>query len=80
MVSSKSSLSHALESDQLLCGFGAVELKIMLDIVMENQRPEGFTACEIGAGSGAFTKQVSYFLVCCDYYSQNCSTDVGAQK
>ena len=42
----------------MLSGFGLPELKIMIDTVMENQRSEGFTACEIGAGMGGFTKRV----------------------
>ena len=50
-------LAAAFQSDRLLGGFGAVELKVLLDIVAENQRAEGFTASEIGTGSGAFTNQ-----------------------
>lgn len=57
-------MAKAYLEDPVLSGFGSKELKIMLDIAMENQRPEGFVACEIGAGSGGFTKQVG-FLVCC---------------
>ena len=45
-----------------MSGFGLAELKIMLDIAMENQRPEGFTVCEVGAGSGGLTKQASLSL------------------
>ena len=54
------SLAAAMQSDRLLGGFGPVELKILLDIVTENQRAEGFTAAEIGAAPGAFTKQAGF--------------------
>lgn len=57
------SLAAAIQSDRLLGGFGAAELKILLDIVMENQRAEGFTASEICAGIGAFTQQACSSLV-----------------
>lgn len=56
-------LAAAMQSDRLLGGFGAVELKILLDIVMENQRAEGFTAAEIGAGPGTFTKQARRMIL-----------------
>ena len=49
---------EAFSKDPLISGFGKSELKIMLDMAMDNQRPEGFVAGELGAGSGGFTKQV----------------------
>lgn len=58
----------ALQKDPLLGGFGAVQLKILLDIVLENQRPEGFTACEIGSGAGGFTKQVEIASVSSEFF------------
>lgn len=58
LFSDSSKMAGAYEADPLLSGFGLPELKVMLDIALENQRPEGFTACELGVGSGAFTKQV----------------------
>ena len=54
-----------MQSDRLLGGFGTVELKILLDIVMENQRAEGFTAAEIGAAPGGFTKQALLQSIFC---------------
>lgn len=58
-VSDDEALAGAFQADNLLGGFGGVQLKILLDIILENQRAEGFTACEIGAGFGGFTKQVN---------------------
>lgn len=58
-LSDVGSLAAAFLSDNLLGGLGAIELKVLLDIALENQRPEGFTACEIGAACGSFTRQAS---------------------
>lgn len=49
-------------SDSLLAGFGLPELKVMLDIALENQPVDGVTVCEVGAGTGGLTKQVTHPL------------------
>ena len=48
-------------ADPLLSGFGLPQAKVMMDIALENMKPEGFTACELGVGSGGLTKQVHIF-------------------
>ena len=58
LLSDSQALAAAFHKDRMLAGFGGRQLKILLDIILENQRVEGFTACELGAGAGGFTKQV----------------------
>ena len=44
--------------DPLMQGFHSRHISHMLDIVCENQGQTGFSAAEIGAGTGGFTRQV----------------------
>lgn len=57
-LSSREGMAGSFQADTLLSGFGLPQAKVMLDIALENQKPEGFTACELGVGSGGLTKQV----------------------
>ena len=51
-------MAASFRADPLLSGFGLPQAKVMTDIALENMKPEGFTACELGVGSGGLTKQV----------------------
>lgn len=57
-------VAPAYLADPLLSGFGLPQLKLMLDIAMENQRTEGFVAAEVGTGTGGLTKQVCFRVYC----------------
>ena len=48
--------------DPLMQGFHSRHISHMLDIVCENQGQTGFTAAEVGAGTGGFTRQVGLRL------------------
>ena len=49
--------TSALAEDALLSGFGQKQLDVILAIAISNQKAAGYTVGEVGAGSGAFTKQ-----------------------
>ena len=48
--------------DPLMQGFHSRHISHMLDIVCENQGQTGFSAAEVGAGTGGFTRQVGLLL------------------
>ena len=51
-----------LEVDPMMAGFGDDALRVMLSIAAENI-DSGLTICELGSGSGCFTKKVE--MSCC---------------
>lgn len=50
----------AVDNDLFARGLGKAALQLQLLLLSSNQRASGYNVCEIGAGSGQFTREVSH--------------------